>query len=678
MSGKRVFIVFLLLASFIISALPMPFSSEIATRSGESYSMITHGSGVDDDNSILFLAGYDWYDIDMNFTDIIIGEVTWINMSLVEKNAGQQSFDIFSFNTGNSSLSSHFIDGQVEVREPGLSSIVGANFTFSFEILFHLNWSHYDRVNFKPVITLSDNTILRPAIDSVVTIQVFGSLDTPVIGEVYDSLNREISQNDIVGANTSIHFSSIDLFYYHPNPAVNLTGLSPMYDEIVLRLTIGSSSWNGTISKGSFTADVELPIMKEGTVEICMTTPNMPLSGRMKIDMWKYTLKLDGLGPTFTLKRPVERSPTTEVSWSVEVQEMPKEYHIEVDGTSTEYQYMNVGGNWSDWISMEDLENDLMITVSGITTCLIGEGNTHLRFRAKDALGNTGISMDIPIHVNSPPVVVIPDELKGRSYIQNQTLILVGAELCSDPDDSNLIYTYYFNDDEFTGEELSKSLFTVNPDHYTVTVEAKDPWNSVESASFDITIIEFKEEVDEQTLMEQIMEPPMIYLLTFGLIVILIIILVVVILVISKKVRESNRDDFILDDDLGLDDGSAAEIANRLREMYAQQQFQSVHNIDVNAAINDDDDEFSFNYNLYEVLSLEPTSDDKEIKKAYRKLAAYYHPDRVSLDDEIDTEEAMEMMVMVNKAKEILMDPEKKPRYDSYIGDLDFEFDMEE
>ena len=677
MTGKRVLIAFLLLASFIISTIPIASSSEMVTRAGEGYSMSAQGSGVDDDNSIIFLAGYDWYGIEMNFTDIVIGEVTWINMSVVEKNAGQASFDLFSFDTGISNISSHFIDGQVKVRSPIVSSIVDANFTFSFDILFHLNWSHYDRVTLKPVITLSDNTILRPAFDSVVTLQIFGSLDTPVIGEVFDSLGRNITQNEIVGANTSIHFSSIDLFYYHPNPSVNLTGLSPMYDEITLQLTIGPSAWNGTISEGSFTADVQLPEMDDGIVEIGMAIPNMPSSGKMKIDIWDYTLKIDGLGPTFTLKKPVEKSPTTEVDWSIEVQEVPKEYHIEVDGTSTEYQYMNFGGNWSDWVPVEDVENGHMITVNGTTTCLIGEGSTHLRFRAKDALGNIGISGDIAIHVNSPPIVVIPDVFKGRSYLQNETLSLVGADLSSDPDDLNLIYTYYFDGDEFIGEKLDKSLFTVNPGDYTVRVEARDPWGSVGNGSFEITVIEVKEVVVEETLIEQLMEPPMIYLVSFVLIVILIVILVVVILIISKKVRDNNRDDFILDED-GLDDGSAAEIARRLQEMYAQQQFQAAPIIDEDAAINDDEDEFSFSYNLYEVLSLDLTADEKEIKRSYRKLAAFYHPDRVNLDDSLDSEESMEMMVMVNKSKEILLNPEKKLRYDSYIGDLDFEVDIEE
>ena len=78
------------------------------------------------------------------------------------------------------------------------------------------------------------------------------------------------------------------------------------------------------------------------------------------------------------------------------------------------------------------------------------------------------------------------------------------------------------------------------------------------------------------------------------------------------------------------------------------------------------------------MVSLDRIAEEKEIKRSYRKLAAYYHPDRVNLDDSLDSEEAMEMMVMVNKSKEILLNPEKKLRYDAYIGDLDFEVDIEE
>lgn len=63
----------------------------------------------------------------------------------------------------------------------------------------------------------------------------------------------------------------------------------------------------------------------------------------------------------------------------------------------------------------------------------------------------------------------------------------------------------------------------------------------------------------------------------------------------------------------------------------------------------------------YEVLGVRKESDDEEIKKAYRKLAMQYHPDRNVGDTEAEVKfkEAAE-------AYEILRDPEKRRRYDKY------------
>ena len=63
----------------------------------------------------------------------------------------------------------------------------------------------------------------------------------------------------------------------------------------------------------------------------------------------------------------------------------------------------------------------------------------------------------------------------------------------------------------------------------------------------------------------------------------------------------------------------------------------------------------------YETLGLNKDASQEEIKKAYKDKSKQYHPDS---DNDIDVDLKEEMIRKINSAK-ILLDPEKRKRYDA-------------
>lgn len=62
----------------------------------------------------------------------------------------------------------------------------------------------------------------------------------------------------------------------------------------------------------------------------------------------------------------------------------------------------------------------------------------------------------------------------------------------------------------------------------------------------------------------------------------------------------------------------------------------------------------------YKVLGVDKNATAEQIKKAYRKLAVKYHPDKAGND-----KKAEDMFKRVNEANDVLGDPEKRKKYDA-------------
>lgn len=74
--------------------------------------------------------------------------------------------------------------------------------------------------------------------------------------------------------------------------------------------------------------------------------------------------------------------------------------------------------------------------------------------------------------------------------------------------------------------------------------------------------------------------------------------------------------------------------------------------------------------NPYEVLGVDKTASDSDIRKAFLKLSKKYHPDMQVGKTDAEKKESEEKFKEINEANEILSDKEKRQRYDTF-GSVD-------
>lgn len=78
--------------------------------------------------------------------------------------------------------------------------------------------------------------------------------------------------------------------------------------------------------------------------------------------------------------------------------------------------------------------------------------------------------------------------------------------------------------------------------------------------------------------------------------------------------------------------------------------------------------------NLYDILGVSKNASQDEIKKAYRKLAKQWHPDKFTKESDAKRKEAEEKFKKISEAYETLGDEQKRKEYDNPIGGGGFNF----
>ena len=414
---------------------------------------------------------------------------------------------------------------------------------------------------------------------------------------------------------------------------------------------------------------------------------------------------VDTQPPTFANPRPSSDVilHTTKVTFKVDIEDPSEGSGINTSTIQYRYSIEGITG-FSPWLPVENLTiySQDHITVE-VSLNLTSSYNNFVQFRAKDIAGNGwALSSPYQIKINTAPIIVVDGEVVGGDTGPSFELregddVSINASGTFDPDGDHLIFVWRSDKEGvYPISSPSLSLKELKAGDYNITLVVDDGHGNRVSVVFPVKVLPAPARTEKESIVDRILDllsPPELYYL---LIIIVIVVSVPVVLSgrKSKKTREvkaekekeakaapkreetEEEEEVSFDVEEGGEEGEEVimEVVPGTAETFGGFPFGTVYGSKnyaqagystAGSAGVDLSDEFDFDYDLYDVLGVTPDATEEEIKSAYRRLAAKYHPDR-AFRLGVEPEESREMMIRINKAKEILLNPEKRALYDQY------------
>ncbi len=656
---------------FLIAAAPGTGTNGPYSRALVQYSGFIDGEGSDKD---IILAGYRMYTVNFTFDEVLLPDVESFDVDLEEVSSisGNTLHQLISYDTANSSLTQLSLKGKVDVKGLKISQGPSGPVEVGIGLFFHLRWDLETSLRLLPRLKVN-GSIAQLDTAHQVSLSIWGDLDvtSPLMTHENGSM---IEDRATLRSGSLLTLSGLKVNYIHPTESFSM--FSPLPEELSILVNDTVSDHAFEHISDSFRTELILPRTLTDKVTLTIIVKDVRSDWLFRVRAWRFEVFTDDVSPTISLKRPGTdmRVENEDFEFEVQFQDQPAQSPILVNGSSLAYRVKR-GATWSVWTPIPPQKDLKTISYLGTTKGMMGAGNTSLQYRASDTLGNVNISSIYPIHINVPPTLEVPEIYRDSVWLSNMSLSLDGKRFAIDPDNDDLGYEWYIEDVDMNPLSMNRifnrTLFNIEEGRHSVKLVVKDG-SSESEVRFNITVKKVKDNGEKETLLDLLRNEGALYFIIPIALLIAIIIVVPLIIIVHRRTRDDT--DFVVDENNTMSNSQADEMARKLRELYETSTNFSADG--ENTAEMDLSTEFDFNYNLYELLGLDKTATAQDIKRKYRDMAAFYHPDRVTQHKEITLETAIEKMIMINKTKEILLNPELRARYDASISDMDFSIDI--